>query len=155
MRGGDGSLRSAVTYAFKNTPGATWWLNAAGPVVPGVDDPLAASRLARNILAYPIETVRELCSVASIPLDAIDVLAMIQPVSWYQNAVADGLGLPSERVPTTYGNYAHLGGAGIVANLLEARRRGLLKDNSNVVLYAHGAGITRYAALLRWHSSRP
>jgi 3-oxoacyl-[acyl-carrier-protein] synthase-3 len=153
VRGGDGSLRSAVTYAFKDKPGATWWRDGEGPIVPGVDDPAAAARLARNILTYPIDTIRDLCSVANLPLDAIDVLAMIQPVTWYQAAVADGLGISPERVPSTYGSYAHLGGAGVVANLIEARRRGLLRDGARVVLYAHGAGITRYGAMVRWHAS--
>jgi 3-oxoacyl-[acyl-carrier-protein] synthase-3 len=153
VRGGDGSLRSAVTYAFKNKPGATWWRDGEGPIVPGVDDPAGAARLARNILSYPIDTIRELCVESRVPVDAVDVLAMIQPVSWYQAAVADGLGIAAERVPSTYGTYAHLGGAGIVANLLEARRRGLLRDGANVVLYAHGAGITRYGAMLRWHAN--
>ena len=38
----------------------------------------------------------------------------------------------------------------IVANLLEARRLGMLRNGANVVLYAHGAGLTRYGAALRW-----
>jgi 3-oxoacyl-[acyl-carrier-protein] synthase III len=150
-RGGDGSLRKAVTFEFKTTPGATWWRDAAGPVVPGMDDPNATRRLVQNVLAYPIDSIRDLCSNAALSLDSIDVLSMIQPVSWYQSAVADGLGILPDRVPSTHADCAHLGGAAIVANLLEARRRGMLKDGANVVIYAHGSGLTRYAALLRWH----
>ena len=152
VRGGDGSLRAAVTHAFKATPGARWWRDASGPVVPGSEDPAAARRLTRNILAYPVDTIRELCASTEMAPEAIAVLAMIQPVVWYQAAVAEGLGIPSVRVPSTYAEYAHLGGASIVANLLEARRLGMLEDGANVVLYAHGAGTTRYAALLRWHA---
>jgi hypothetical protein len=29
----------------------------------------------------------------------------------------------------------------------------MLRDGAPVILYAHGAGIARYAALLRWHAS--
>jgi 3-oxoacyl-[acyl-carrier-protein] synthase-3 len=83
-------------------------------------------------------------------MDTVAAIAMIQPLAWYQGAVADGLGIPKERVPTTYSAYAHLGGAGVIANLLEAKRRGLLFDGAPVILYAHGAGVTQYAALLRW-----
>jgi 3-oxoacyl-[acyl-carrier-protein] synthase III len=150
VRGGDGSLHGAVTHAFKNTPGATWWRDATGPIVPGINDLAAAKKIARNALAYPIDTIRELCSAASLQASEIAALASIQPLPWYQAALADGLGMALDRVPSTFSEYAHLGGAGVIANLLEARRRGLLTDGANVVLYAHGAGLTRYAALLRW-----
>jgi 3-oxoacyl-[acyl-carrier-protein] synthase-3 len=71
-------------------------------------------------------------------------------VAWYQSAVAEGVGIPRERAPSTHADLAHLGGAAIVANLLEARRLGMLRNGANVVLYAHGAGLTRYGAALRW-----
>jgi 3-oxoacyl-[acyl-carrier-protein] synthase-3 len=154
VRGGDGSLRAAVTLTHKAKPGAKWWLDGMGPVVPGTDDPVAARRFTKNILAYPIDTLRELCAASEIAPDAIAALSMIQPVVWYQAAVADGLGIPLARVPSTYAEYSHLGGASIVANLLEARRGGLLEDGANVALYAHGSGMTRYAALVRWHVAR-
>jgi 3-oxoacyl-[acyl-carrier-protein] synthase III len=150
VRGGDGSLHGAVTHTFKDRPGATWWLDATGPIVPGMNDLSAAKTLTRNVLAYPIDTIRELCSAADIQPSEIAALAAIQPLLWYQPAIADGLGIALDRVPSTYSEYAHLGGAGVIANLIEARRRGLLKDGAKVVLYAHGAGITRYAALFRW-----
>ncbi|MGH7297484.1 MAG: 3-oxoacyl-[acyl-carrier-protein] synthase III C-terminal domain-containing protein, partial [Polyangiaceae bacterium] len=154
VRGGEGSLRGAVTHAYRDTPGACWWNgDASGPVQPGILDPAAAKRLARNALKYPIETIRELCEVTGVPVDAVAAIAMIQPLVWYQAAVADGLGIASERVPSTYNSYAHLGGAGVIANLIEAQRRGLLRDGSPTVLYAHGAGIARYAAMLRWHAA--
>jgi 3-oxoacyl-[acyl-carrier-protein] synthase-3 len=150
VRGGDGSLAGAVTHAFKDTPGATWWKDARPPVVPGIDDLAAARHLARHALAYPIETIRDLCKEAKVSIDAVAAIAMIQPLAWYQRAVADGLGISPERIPSTYDRIAHVGGAAIVANLLEARAVGLIRDGAPVVLYAHGAGITRYAALLRW-----
>jgi 3-oxoacyl-[acyl-carrier-protein] synthase-3 len=151
VRGGDGSLRNAVNHGYRDTPGAIWWKNAAGPVIAaGADDPAAARVIARNALAYPIETLRELFSQAGVPVDAVATLAMIQPLPWYQAAVAEGLGMSAERVPSTYARFAHLGGAAIAANLLEARTRGLLRRGAIVALYAHGAGVTRYGAALRW-----
>ena len=152
VRGGDGSLRGAVSHVYRDTPGARWWKDASGPLFPGVLDPQAALRLVRELLKYPIETIRELCDVTGVPIDAISSIAMIQPLAWYQAAVAEGLGIAASRVPSTYERYAHLGAAGVVANLIEARNRGLLRDRAPVVLYAHGSGITRYAALLRWHA---
>jgi 3-oxoacyl-[acyl-carrier-protein] synthase-3 len=153
VRGGEGSLRGGVTFKFKQAPEATWWRDAMGPVVPGISDPAAARTIARNALLYPIDTVRELCSASGIRTDEIAALATIQPLPWYQAAIAEGLGIRPDRVPSTFATYAHLGGAGVIANLIEARRRDLLRDGAKVVLYAHGAGITRYAALLRWHKT--
>lgn len=150
---GDGSLAGAVTWRFKTTPGVPWWGKAVGPVCPGTDDVDAVRRVADNSLAWPIDTIKQLCEQARVPIDAVAAVATIQPFAWYAAAIADGLGLPSERVPTTFGVYAHLGGAGPIANLIEARNRGLLHDGAAAVLYAHGAGVTRYAALLRWTAS--
>ncbi len=58
--------------------------------------------------------------------------------------------LPVDEFPSTYRTYAHVGPVGVIANLLEARRLGQSRSGAHVALYAHGAGITRYAALLRW-----
>jgi 3-oxoacyl-[acyl-carrier-protein] synthase-3 len=150
-RGGDPTLRNAVNHGFRDTPGATWWKDAAGPVFPAaMEDPVAGRTIAQNALAYPIDMMRQLAEGARVPLDALAVLAMIQPLPWYQEAVAAGLGLSPERVPSTYARIAHVGGAALVANLLHARAQGLLKDGAIVALYAHGAGVSRYAALLRW-----
>lgn len=150
VRGGDGSLAGAVTYKCKARPEAVWYRDVQGPLIPGTDDVAAAKRLARHVLAYPIDTVRDLCERADVPLDAVSCVATIQPLAWYQRAIADGLGIPAVRLPTTYSTVGHLGAAGVIANLLEARKQGLLRDGSLAVMYAHGAGITRYAALLRW-----
>ncbi|MET0591355.1 MAG: 3-oxoacyl-ACP synthase III family protein [Polyangiaceae bacterium] len=147
---GDGSLAGAVTWRHKATPDTPWWGNAVGPVCPGTDDPAAVRFVADNALAWPIETIERLCREADVPIDAVAAVATIQPFVWYAPAIAEGLGLPAERVPTTFATYAHLGGAGPIANLVEARRLGLLQRGAPVVLYAHGAGVTRYAALLRW-----
>jgi 3-oxoacyl-[acyl-carrier-protein] synthase III len=147
---GDGSLAGAVTWRHKATPGAPWWRCAAGPVHPGTDDPAAVRVVADHALAWPIESIRRLCAEAQVPVDALAAVVTIQPFLWYAPAIADGLGLSSQRVPTTFEHYAHLGGAGPIANLIEARARGLLDDGSFVAIYAHGAGVTRYAALLRW-----
>jgi 3-oxoacyl-[acyl-carrier-protein] synthase III len=150
VRGGNPALAAAVTWQSAELGDAPWWRGAGGPVFPGTSDPPALRELVRNCLAYPIDTIRELCDAASCHVDTIAAVSMIQPLAWYQAAVADGLGISPERVPTTFKRYGHLGAAAVVANLLEARSRGLLRQGAQVVLYAHGAGLTRYASLLRW-----
>ncbi len=153
QRGGDGSLRNAVTHAYIDTPGAVWWKNASGPIVPGSDDVPAVKRFTKLLLELPIQTLHNLLSAARVTVDELAVLATIQPVPWFGPAVADGLGLSPERAPSTHRKYAHIGAAALVANLLEARQRGMLRDGALVALYGHGAGLTRYAALLRWSHS--
>jgi 3-oxoacyl-[acyl-carrier-protein] synthase-3 len=154
VRGGDGSLAGAVTFEYAARPGATWWRDAAGPIRPGSEDLEGARFIGRNMLAFAIDTIRSLCDQAQVPVDALAAVAMMQPLPWFQRAVADGLGMPVERAPSTYDRYAHVGGAGVVANLLEARRLGLLRDGAHVVLYAHGAGVTRFGSVLRWSTAR-
>jgi 3-oxoacyl-[acyl-carrier-protein] synthase-3 len=148
---GEGSLAGAVTWRHKKTPDVPWWRDAIGPVYPGTDDPAAVRTVADNGLAWPVDMIKRLCAEANVPVDALAAVVTIQPFLWYAAAIAEALGLSAERVPTTFGRYAHLGGAGPIANLIEARSRGLLDDGSCVAIYAHGAGVTRYAALLRWH----
>jgi 3-oxoacyl-[acyl-carrier-protein] synthase-3 len=150
VRGGDGSLAGAVTFEYRERPGAVWWRDAIGSIRPGTEDLEGARRIGQNMLAFAIDTITQLCDEARVPVDAVSALCMMQPLAWFQRGVADGLQIPAERVPSTYATYAHIGGAGVVANLLEARRRGLLTDGARVVLFAHGAGLTRYASLLRW-----
>jgi len=152
QRDGDGALASAITFVYSRTPGARWYRDARGPVHPGTDDVVAARHLNRHLLRLAVEAIRLVSENARVPLDEIAAIAMIQPTAWYQAAVADALDIASERVPSTFPRYAHIGAAGVVANLIEARARGLLRDGSPVVLYAHGAGITRYAALVRWRA---
>lgn len=149
-RSGDASLASAVTWARPQTPGACWWRDAAGPIQPGSDDLDQARRFTANLLAYPIDAVRDLCQAAHFdPLEARALVTM-QPIKWFQPAVADGLGIPPERVPSTFERYAHMGAVGFVANLIEARAQGCLMPGAPVLFYSHGAGMTRYAALYRW-----
>ncbi len=151
LRGGDPSLRDGVALAVLERPDNVWWKGVPGPVVPGSDDLSAAKHVGQNLLRYPIDTLRELLESAKVPVDAVGVLSMIQPSTWFQAAVAEGLGIQASRVPSTYADFAHIGGCAIAANLLEARRAGLLNDGTVVAVYGHGAGFTRYAALLRWH----
>ena len=150
VRGGMGSLAGAVTFEYSARPGAAWYRDAEGPVRPGSEDLEGARFIGRNMLGFAIDTIREVCDGAAVPIDAVAAVAMMQPLPWFQRAVADGLGLPPDRAPSTYDRYAHVGGAGVVANLMEARRLGLLRDGVHVVLYAHGAGVTRFGSILRW-----
>jgi 3-oxoacyl-[acyl-carrier-protein] synthase III len=146
----EGSLAGAVTWNYEANLGGNWRCGAQGEAFLGTEDPVALRRLVDNALAYPIDAIRRLCTKTETPIDSVAALSMIQPLVWYQAAVADGLGLDVARAPSTHARYAHIGGCAVVANLIEARDRGLLTDRTPVILYGHGAGLSLSTVMLRW-----
>lgn len=144
-----GEYHEAVTWTRGRDAEAPWW--EAGPdFVPGTKNRDQAAMLSRKLVHYAQATVKELMEKAGVPLGSIAVLASAQPRRWFPWAIAESLGLPESAAPHTFDELAHVGGCGIVTNLIEARRRALLQPETPVVLYAMGAGITRAAALLSW-----
>jgi 3-oxoacyl-[acyl-carrier-protein] synthase III len=146
----DGALAGGVTWNYESCPTGGWRSGTQGPLFLGAEDHDALRRLVDNALLYPIDSIRKVCSTAGVPLDALAAVATIQPLVWYQAAIADGLGISPARAPSTHARYAHIGSCAIIANLMDARERGSLQDGAPVVLYGHGAGVTLCAALLRW-----
>jgi 3-oxoacyl-[acyl-carrier-protein] synthase-3 len=126
-----------------------WW-EAGGPFFMGSHDQESTRQLMQDTVRVGAGTVRELAERARFDVAEIAALASVQPRRWVPGAIAEGLGLSAEVAVNTYRRYAHLGGAGAVANLLEARDSGLLQPGSLAVMYAQGAGFTRAAAALRW-----
>jgi len=146
----EGQYFDAVTWCRGKTPADTsWWLSGPAFYL-GSLDPGAARDLMQNTVRIAVDTIRELMQRAREPLGGIDVLAAVQPRRWVPAAIAEGLGLDIRRAPQTFDEYAHLGGAGVVTNLIAAREAGLLRRGARVALYAQGAGFTRAAALLEW-----
>jgi 3-oxoacyl-[acyl-carrier-protein] synthase III len=95
------------------------------------------------------QTIHELLEIAGVPWRSLRALASVQPRRWVPSAIADTLGggVPA---PDTFTELAHVGGCGVLTNLIEARRRGALTPGALAVLYAQGAGFTRGAALVRF-----
>ncbi len=143
----DGRAHDAVTFVRRE--GSPWY-RGGGPLHPGSGDRAATDALTSRLLHHGVRTMRELLERAHVPAEQLDVLATIQPTAWYPSALAQAIGLPRERAPVTFDTIAHVGACGVVANLLEARRRGLLRRGALVALYAHGAGMNRVGALLRY-----
>jgi 3-oxoacyl-[acyl-carrier-protein] synthase III len=111
-------------------------------------NPGAAQTLMQDTVRIGAETVAELLDRARLPVSQVAALASVQPRRWVPGAIAEGLGLDPDIAPQTFDEYAHLGGVGVVINLIAARRAGLLDRGARAVLYAQGAGFTRAAALL-------
>ncbi len=131
------------------------WHRAGGEMYMGSFDPEAARNLVHKTVRLGVDTVTEAAQRANIPVESIDLLACVQPRRWIPAAIAEGLGLPAEVAPQTFDELAHLGACGVVTNLIEGRRRGLLGRSSSgkprtACMYAQGAGFTRAAAIVRW-----
>jgi 3-oxoacyl-[acyl-carrier-protein] synthase-3 len=130
----------------KDTP---WW-EPGGAYFMGSHDQAATRQLMQDTVKVGATTVRELAERARFDVASIEVLVSVQPRRWVPGAIAEGLGLSERVAVNTYERYAHLGGAGAVANLLAAREAGLLRPGALGVMYAQGAGFTRAAAAFRW-----
>lgn len=147
----DGRFQQAVLLARgKDDETDTPWFVAGGPFVFGTKDRSGAQQMMKDTVKMGALTIREACERAALAPRALDVIAAPHPRRWIPGAIAETLGLAAARAPHTYEQTAHVGGCGAVANLLEARRRGLLEKGSLVALYAQGQGMTRGAALVRW-----
>ena len=144
----DGSLHGAVTWERRDGVDSPWW--SGGAIRPGTADRAALKCLTSRLLHLGVETMLALFDAARVGPTEIDALATIQPSAWYPSALAEAVGIPIDRAPVTFARLAHLGAAGVVANLLAARERGLVRPGALVALYAHGAGANLTAALVRW-----
>ncbi len=147
----DGEYWDAVTWIRDANPDddRAWWLEG-GAYAPGSRNRSGAKRLMQHTVRFGVETVRDACERCGAEPAAIEALAAVQPRGWIPPSIAEGLGLSEAVAPTSYGRYAHLGGCGVVANLLACREAGLLRSGALVALYAQGAGFTRSAALVHW-----
>jgi 3-oxoacyl-[acyl-carrier-protein] synthase-3 len=148
----EGAYYDAVGWRRKDD--VPWYL-AGGDIYVGSHDPVQARRLVRDTVHAGVQTVTEAAARANVGIDTIDLLASVQPRRWVPSAIAEGLGLPARVAVQTYDELAHLGTCGVVTNLIEGRRRGLLKPKSDgtcatACIYAQGAGFTRGAAIVRW-----
>jgi 3-oxoacyl-[acyl-carrier-protein] synthase-3 len=130
----------------------TRWFEAGGPMFLSTNDGAAARKLIQNTVRFGAQTVYELMDKARVPVQDLSVLASVQPRRWVPGSLAEALGLAPECAPDTFLERAHMGACGVVSNLIEARRRGMLREGSLVALYGQGAGFTRAAGLLCWGS---
>jgi 3-oxoacyl-[acyl-carrier-protein] synthase-3 len=143
----EGEFYDAVAFR-RARDNDTRWFEPGGATYVGSYAPEDARALMKNTVRIAATTVREMMAAARVPVERIGALASVQPRKWIPAAIAEALGLPTTVAPSTFEEYAHLGGCGVVTNLLAARRSGLVGKGSLTALYAQGAGFTRAAALL-------
>jgi 3-oxoacyl-[acyl-carrier-protein] synthase III len=145
-----GEFHEAVTWARGRDEVEPPWWEAGGDYTPGTRNQAQAKMLSTRLVHIARDTIVEALDRACRPVSSIDVLACTQPRRWFPAAVAESVGLPVAKAPDTFDELAHIGGCGVVINLIEARSRGMLSPGSSVLLYGMGAGITRAAALIDW-----
>lgn len=109
-----------------------------------------AAYLVYNTVRFGATTINEALAQTTIKPADIDVVASVQPRQWVPKAIAESAGINSGLAVETFKTYAHLGACGPIVNLIEARKRNMLKAGSKVALYGQGAGFTRAAAVIDW-----
>jgi 3-oxoacyl-[acyl-carrier-protein] synthase III len=137
-----------VTWTRGSEEDLPWW-QAGSEFYLGSRDKAGIRELVRSTVRLAVEVLHELAVVSGVGVADFEVLATMQPRRWIPRAIVEALGTRTA-APSTFDQLAHLGGCGVVVNLMEARKCGLLKPGTAVVLYAQGAGFTRAATLVRW-----
>jgi 3-oxoacyl-[acyl-carrier-protein] synthase-3 len=132
----------------------TPWYQAGGPMYVGSYDRPAVAALVKDTVRFGADTIAEAARRSGVALAEIRAIASVQPRRWVPAAIAEALGHAPAIAPQTFDELAHLGGCGVVTNLLEARRQGLLQADANgrpaaACLYAQGAGFTRASIIVR------
>ena len=97
-----------------------------------------------------IRQATEVCNVAGISLDEIDLWVPHQANFRIIDAAARRIGLPIERVAINIDEYGNTSSASIPLALDEAIRMGRVKTGDNVLLAGFGSGLTWGATLLKW-----
>jgi 3-oxoacyl-[acyl-carrier-protein] synthase-3 len=143
-----GRYHEAVTWC-RGTKKDPPWYEAGGAFYVGSRNFEQAEELVRSTVRLAAETITDLARANAISLADIDLLVSVQPRKWVSSAIVEALGL-SIPCPQTFETLGHLGGCGIVTNLLAARRQGLLQQERRIALYGQGAGFTRAATLISW-----
>ena len=96
------------------------------------------------------EVSRDVAKRAGVPLDEVSLIVPHQANLRIINAVAERLGLPSEKVFTNIEQYGNTSAASVPIALDEALEQRRIHDNDLIMLCACGGGLTWGANLLRW-----
>ncbi|MEZ4451952.1 MAG: 3-oxoacyl-[acyl-carrier-protein] synthase III C-terminal domain-containing protein [Nannocystaceae bacterium] len=114
----------------------------------------ASQETARVINEIGEPSMREACAGAleRAGIRAGDLACVVTntPTAWYASFAAKVLGVPRDRLVSTYDRFANTGPVLIPMNLHESMRRGKLRDGDWVLLYAIGSVSTAVATVLRW-----
>lgn len=98
--------------------------------------------------------MREVCmgalEKAGIGIEDLACMVTNTPTAWFANFASRVLGIPRDRIVSTYERFANTGPVLIPMNLHETMRQGMLRDGDWVLLYAIGSVSTAVATVVRW-----
>lgn len=118
----------------------------------------ASRETARVINEIGEPCMREACTGAleKAGIRAEDLACMVTntPTAWYASFAAKVLGIPRDRIVSTYERYANTGPVLIPMNLYESVRQGKLHEGDWVLLYAIGSVSTAVATVMRWSDAK-
>jgi 3-oxoacyl-[acyl-carrier-protein] synthase III len=116
---------------------------------------MAASKDTARIINETGEPyMREACfgALAKAGIGVRDVACMVvnTPTAWYADFASRVLGIPRDRIVSTYERFANTGAALMPMNLHESVHQGKLTPGDWVLLYAVGSVSTAVATVMRW-----
>ncbi len=94
--------------------------------------------------------IRDRLGALDLPLDAIDLFVLHQANARIVERVAERLGVPLERFPTTIRTTGNTSAASLPICLHAARRDGFLRPGMRVLLATFGSGFTWGCTVLTW-----
>lgn len=103
----------------------------------------------QNGVARMTEVAYETLEANGLTLDDIDVLIPHQANLRMLETIVEGMGIPQEKVFVNVEEYGNIGSASLPIAVDEARRTGMVKDGSLVLLVAFGSGFVWASALVR------
>lgn len=125
------------------------WYQKGGDFYLGTADLDIVRELVRTTVRGASEMILETLAKSNCPLDEVSALISIQPRKWIPAAIAEAAGIKAP-APTTFDRFCHIGGCGLVANLIKAREMGLLTPQAKTILFGQGAGFIKAAMLILW-----
>jgi 3-oxoacyl-[acyl-carrier-protein] synthase-3 len=145
----DGSLNGCLTLSCDPKP---QMLITGAEIGAGRFQPIAMN--GQEVYRFAVRRVPEVLEKAlyraGVTTDAIDWLLLHQANQRILNAVAERLGIPSERVLSNLQEYGNTSAASIPLVLDEAVRQGRIRSGHLIAASGFGAGLTWGAAVFRW-----
>lgn len=134
---------------FRNRPFVTAEDVESGDYIPTME----GREVFRQALSLMPKAVREVCEVAGVKVDDIDVLLIHQANLRIVEGVQKVLGFPAEKVPHNIERYGNTTAGTLPILLHECIESGLVKPGKLVAFTALGSGLHWGAALYRWGGS--
>lgn len=147
-----GSEWESICWMPRERNEKQWFNPSTGGWTMGTERPRKSVKLMASSVRYGVETVNKVLDRCGVSIEQVDLLAATQARDWMPGKIAEGLGLPPGRAPSTYRDFGSVGPCTPLLNFWTARESGLVKPGSLCVLYVQGISFTVSAALFRWRA---